>query len=33
MDAIRIQRIQSVMKDELNVLINRDLKEVVSPLP
>jgi ribosome-binding factor A len=27
MDAIRIQRIQSVMKDELNVLINRDLKD------
>ena len=27
MDAIRIQRIQSMMKDELSVLINRDLKD------
>jgi len=27
MDAIRIQRIQSAMKDELNVLINRELKD------
>ena len=27
MDAIRIQRIQSAMKDELSVLINRELKD------
>jgi ribosome-binding factor A len=27
MDAIRIQRIQSMMKDELTLLINRELKD------
>ncbi len=27
MDAIRIQRIQSMMKDELNLLVNRELKD------
>jgi ribosome-binding factor A len=27
MDAIRIQRIQSVMKDELSLLINQELKD------
>lgn len=32
MDAIRIQRIQSMMKDELTLLINRELKDPRIPL-
>jgi len=32
MDEVRIQRIQSMMKDELSVLINRELKDPRVPL-